>query len=271
MAVVLLLALGPGVVATHLPSSKAWGVEPCSASVQSSAVLAASPRALITRHSQRSLSWLMEYRSRARGGIGWSDSLVVARKKGSKIECSVCAFSLDATKDQTSHLPRNETMKLLETSFYASEANLKNLVPEKNRVNDINLHNPLLRQHCMGCRWLGVILEWEGVIVNDDAELERKSWTALAEEEGRSPPPMFMLKRAEGMKNKHALQEVLCWSWDCLQVRHMAKRKEELYEEMQGGMYRLLPGSLELIENIKKYDIPIAMHPQGRENILREQ
>lgn len=102
-------------------------------------------------------------------------------------------------------------------------------------------------------------MEWEGVIVEDDAELERNSWTALAEEEGRRPPPTFILKRAEGMKNEQAITEVLCWSRDFKQVKRLAARKEELYEEMQGGMYRLLPGSREFVETLKKYEVPIAI------------
>lgn len=167
------------------------------------------------------------------------------------------AFSLDATEE--AHVPRDEAMKSLETSYYASpNRNLKSLAPE-NRADDTSLHNPLLRQHRMGCGWLGVILEWEGVIVDDDADFERKSWTALAEEEGRRPPPTFILKRAEGMKNEQAIMEVLCWSRDFKQVKRLAARKEELYEEMQGGMYRLLPGSREFVESLKKYDIPIAI------------
>ncbi|CAM6092999.1 unnamed protein product [Calypogeia fissa] len=274
MATVRLVALGPGVFA-HLGSGKVSGVESCSASVRSSEVSAASPSALSSVRSpfsnhqrvapgvlENSLSWLNgEFGLKSgsalgRGRVGHVGHF--SNKNDCKIEGAVRAFSLDAT-EETSQLPRDEAMKSLETSYHASNAKqLKKLAPE-NRADDISLHNPLLRQHRMGCGWLGVILEWEGVIVEDDAELERNSWTALAEEEGRRPPPFFVLKRAEGMKNEQAIMEVLCWSRDFRQVKRLAARKEELYEEMQGGMYRLLPGSREFVESLKKFDIPIAI------------
>ncbi|CAM6087492.1 unnamed protein product [Calypogeia fissa] len=274
MATVRLVALGPGVIA-HLASGKVSGVDSCSASVRSSEVSAASPSALSSVRSpfsnhqrvvpgvlENSLSWLngefgLKFGSAlGRGRVGHVGHF--SNENDCKIEGAVRAFSLDAT-EETSQLPRDEAMKSLETSYHASNAKqLKKLAPE-NRADDISLHNPLLRQHRMGCGWLGVILEWEGVIVEDDAELERNSWTALAEEEGRRPPPFFVLKRAEGMKNEQAIMEVLCWSRDFRQVKRLAARKEELYEEMQGGMYRLLPGSREFVENLKKYDVPIAI------------
>ena len=71
----------------------------------------------------------------------------------------------------------------------------------------------------MCCGWLGVIFEWEGVIVEDDAELERQTWLTLAQEEGKSSPPAFVLRRVEGMKNEQAISEVLCWSRDPSELR----------------------------------------------------
>lgn len=129
----------------------------------------------------------------------------------------------------------------------------------KDKADDPSLNNPLLRQHRLGCGWFAVVMEWEGVIVEDDSELERKAWTALAEEESKRPPPAYMLKRAEGMKNEQAISEVFCWSRDYKQMRRLAIRKEELYEEMQGGVYRLRPGSKEFVQTLKMHKIPIAV------------
>lgn len=53
------------------------------------------------------------------------------------------------------------------------------------------LHNPLLQLERMGCRWLDVIFEWEGVFVEDDTRLERQAWLTPAEEDGKSPPTAF--------------------------------------------------------------------------------
>eukprot|EP00850_Spirogloea_muscicola_P002348 SM000009S23477 [mRNA] locus=s9:232752:234752:+ [translate_table: standard] len=132
-------------------------------------------------------------------------------------------------------------------------------LPRKNRADDSSLNNPLQRLERMGCGWLAVIFEWEGVMVEEDSEIERRAWAALAEEEGRPQPMAFVLRKAEGMKNEQAIQEVLCWSRDFLAVRRLAARKEELYEAMQGGCYRLRPGARDFVETLRKYKLPVAV------------
>eukprot|EP00897_Mesotaenium_endlicherianum_P000446 jgi/Mesen1/10401/ME000081S09790 len=131
--------------------------------------------------------------------------------------------------------------------------------PPKNRADDISLHNPLRRLERMGCGWLAVIFEWEGVIVEDDVKVERQAWAALAEEEGRPQPMAFVLHRAEGMKNEQAISEVFCWTRDYKQMKRLSLRKEELYEEMQGGCYRLRLGAKEFVETLKNYNVPIMV------------
>lgn len=131
--------------------------------------------------------------------------------------------------------------------------------PPPNRADDPSLANPLLRLERMGCGWFSVIMEWEGVIVEDDSDLENESWLALAEEEGEIPPQAYILKRVEGMKSEHAISEVLCWSRDPVEVRKLAARREELYQEMQGGVQRLRPGSYEFVVTLKDYNTPIAI------------
>lgn len=132
-------------------------------------------------------------------------------------------------------------------------------VPPRNRADLSSLHNPLKRFERMGCGWFAVVLEWDGVIVEDDASLEQKAWTALAEEEGKPRPLAFVLKKTQGMKNEQAISEVLCWTRDPLKLRDLSRRKEEIYETMQGGVYRVRPGAREFIEVLKKYKIPIAL------------
>ncbi|CAI5953713.1 unnamed protein product [Closterium sp. NIES-65] len=127
------------------------------------------------------------------------------------------------------------------------------------QADDLSLHNPLRRLERMGCGWLAVLLEWEGVVIEDDSVFERQAWIALAEEEGRAQPPVWILKRAEGMKNEQVIREVLCWSRDFMTVRRLSQRKEELYEQFQGGCYRLLPGSREFLDTLKRCKIPVAI------------
>ncbi|XP_044962331.1 5-amino-6-(5-phospho-D-ribitylamino)uracil phosphatase, chloroplastic-like [Hordeum vulgare subsp. vulgare] len=95
--------------------------------------------------------------------------------------------------------------------------------PPQNRADDPSLHNPLMRLERMGCGWVGVIFEWEGMVVEDDTRLERQAWLTLAEEEGKSPPPAFILRRVEGMKAEHAVPEVLCWSRDPSELRRLPR------------------------------------------------
>ena len=111
----------------------------------------------------------------------------------------------------------------------------------------------------MGCGWLGVIVEWDGVIVEDSSKTERETWLALSLEEGRRPPPAFLLRKLEGMKSEQAVSEVLCWSRDPKELRRLAQRKEDLFQELQGGIYQLKLGSLEFLKTLKKYKVPIAL------------
>ncbi|KAK9277167.1 hypothetical protein L1049_006706 [Liquidambar formosana] len=131
--------------------------------------------------------------------------------------------------------------------------------PPANKADNPSLHNPLLRQERMGCGWLGAIFEWEGVIIEDNPDLEKQAWLVLSQEEGKSPPPAFILKRIEGMKNEQAISEVLCWSRDPTQLRRMASRREEIYQALQGGIYRLRTGSQEFVNILMHYKIPMAL------------
>ncbi|KAK4365379.1 hypothetical protein RND71_016737 [Anisodus tanguticus] len=129
----------------------------------------------------------------------------------------------------------------------------------KNKADNPALHNPLLRQERMGCGWLAAIFEWEGVLTEDNPDLEKQAWLALSQEEGKSPPPGFILKRIEGMKNEQAISEVLCWSRDPVQVKRMATRKEEIYQALQGGVYSFRPGSQEFVNTLMHYKVPMAL------------
>lgn len=144
-------------------------------------------------------------------------------------------------------------------SVNTSSEQKQGLWPPPNKMDDPSLHNPLLRQERMGCGWLGAIFEWEGVIVEDNPDLEKQAWLMLSQEEGKSPPPTFILKRIEGMKIEQAISEVLCWSRDPAQLRRMASRKEQIHQSLQGGMYKLRSGSREFVNVLLSYKIPMAL------------
>ncbi|XP_073136418.1 5-amino-6-(5-phospho-D-ribitylamino)uracil phosphatase, chloroplastic [Henckelia pumila] len=131
--------------------------------------------------------------------------------------------------------------------------------PPENKADNPALGNPLLRQERLGCGWLGAIFEWEGVIIEDNPHLEKQAWLALSEEEGKPPPPAFMLRRIEGMKNEQAISEVLCWSRDPIQLKRMAARKEDIYQSLQGGIYQFRAGSQEFVNVLMQYKVPMAL------------
>ncbi|KAK6158254.1 hypothetical protein DH2020_005568 [Rehmannia glutinosa] len=133
------------------------------------------------------------------------------------------------------------------------------LWPPENKADNPALNNPLLRQERMGSGWLGVIFEWEGVIVEDNPDLEKQAWLVLAQEEGKSPPPAFMLRRIEGMKNEQAIGEVLCWSRDPSELKRMASRKEEIYQALHGPIYRFRSGSQAFVNVLVHHKVPMAL------------
>ena len=47
-----------------------------------------------------------------------------------------------------------------------------------------------------------MVVEFEGVVVEDTSDLHSKAWMQLADAEGKPRPLQFALKRAEGMKNE---------------------------------------------------------------------
>ncbi|KAL6549989.1 hypothetical protein OROMI_020477 [Orobanche minor] len=137
--------------------------------------------------------------------------------------------------------------------------NRPGLWPLENKADNSALHNPLLRQERMDYGWLGVIFEWEGVIVEGNPDLEKQAWLVLSEEEGRSPPPTFILRRIEGMKNEQAIGEVLCWSRDPNDLKRMASRKEEIYQDLHNAIYRLRSGSHAFVSVLMHHKVPMAL------------
>uniref|UniRef100_A0A0A9DGR5 Genetic modifier n=1 Tax=Arundo donax TaxID=35708 RepID=A0A0A9DGR5_ARUDO len=107
---------------------------------------------------------------------------------------------------------------------------------------------------------LGVILEWEGVVVeDDDPDLEPRVWYVLSLEEAKSFPPDAVLKEIEGMRTDQAISEVLCWSENPEEIQRLAARKEVIYQTLRGGYYKLRPGVLDFLNTLVDFDIPMAI------------
>ncbi|CAL5015498.1 unnamed protein product [Urochloa decumbens] len=115
----------------------------------------------------------------------------------------------------------------------------------------------------------GVILEWEGVVVeDDDPDLEPRVWYVLSLEEAKSFPPDALLKKIEGMRTDEAISEVLCWSEDPEEIKRLAARKEVIYQTLRGGYYQLRPGVHDFLNALVDFDIPIAIAtPRPRKSL----
>ncbi|WOK94865.1 hypothetical protein Cni_G03570 [Canna indica] len=205
--------------------------------------------------------------------IGRSNSFVIPRQRCNRLmDLTIKSLTMEVTKQRN---PSKEDWGRIARDLpYTTETRAHNpsrLWPPANKADNPMIHNPLLRQERMGCGWFAVIFELEGVIVEDDPELEKQAWLVLSEEEGRSPPLAFVLKRIEGMKDEQAISEVLCWSRDPSELRRLASRKEEIYQGLKkGGYYQLRSGSQEFMTTLASHKIPLAMASTRPRKVLQE-
>ncbi|KAJ0970186.1 hypothetical protein J5N97_023063 [Dioscorea zingiberensis] len=200
----------------------------------------------------------------------WSPRMVARQRKDRILGFAVRAQAAEVTKE--AYAFREDRIRIHRGLDYGSDSGLGSgsLWLPVNKADDPALHNPLVRQERMGCGWLGVIFEWEGVVVEYDPQLENQAWLALAQVEGKRPPPAFVLKRIEGMKNEQAISEVLCWSRDPSEIRRLASRKEEIYQSLHGEFHHFRTGSREFMGTLVNHGIPMAVASTRPGKILKE-
>jgi len=138
-------------------------------------------------------------------------------------------------------------------------------------VDDPRLHNPLQRLDRLGTGWMGVILELEGVCVDFEyGDVAARSWQQLAKEEGKPAPPVWALKRAEGMKNEQIIQEVFCWTRNPVEARRLTVRKEEILASLLGDRKPMIssgvPTFLDILERTGAPVGVVSSAPEGRVN-----
>lgn len=128
-------------------------------------------------------------------------------------------------------------------------------------ADDPSLHNPLKRLERLGTGWMGVIMELEGVCVElEYGDVSAKAWIQLAQEEGKEPPFQWALKRAEGMKNEQVISEVFCWTRNPVEMKRLAKKKEEILKGLLGDRKPLVPsGVLVLLDTLRRNGVPVAL------------
>ncbi|KAK9803199.1 hypothetical protein WJX73_001934 [Symbiochloris irregularis] len=140
----------------------------------------------------------------------------------------------------------------------------------ENVADDPSLANPLARHNRLNTAWMGVVMEYQGVVVEETYQLHRQAWLQLAEEEGKPVPPQWRLDRTDGMKAEQVIQEVFCWTRNFTEVRRLARRKEQLYCQILGNQQPMVTLGLQaLLNTLAKNQVPAALASAEPEERLR--
>ncbi len=114
---------------------------------------------------------------------------------------------------------------------------------------------------------LGVIFDWDGVII-DSSRQHEASWERLAAEEGRPLPPGHF-KAGFGKKNEWIIPELLGWARDSAEIHRLSLRKEALYRAIvvECGL-EALPGVGVFLDRLQTAGVPCCIGSSThRENI----
>lgn len=108
-------------------------------------------------------------------------------------------------------------------------------------------------QDAMG---IGVIFDWDGVVI-DSRRQHELSWERLADEEDRDLPEGYFLK-SFGRVNQHIIPDLLKWSSDPEEIQRLSDRKESLYREIMAAEAppEPLAGVRELLVSLRQAEIP---------------
>lgn len=114
---------------------------------------------------------------------------------------------------------------------------------------------------------LGVLFDWDGVII-DSSRQHEASWERLAAEEHASLPPDHFV-RGFGRKNELIIPEILGWTRDPAEIHRLSLRKEALYREIvvEQGL-EALPGVHTFLQRLRAAGVPTCVGSSThRENI----
>jgi HAD superfamily hydrolase (TIGR01509 family) len=105
---------------------------------------------------------------------------------------------------------------------------------------------------------LGVVFDWDGVVV-DSAPQHEASWECLAAEEGLDLPHAHF-QRGFGRRNHYIIPQVLGWTHDPGEIERLSRRKEVLYREcLHATKITPLPGVRMLLENLRSCGVTCAV------------
>ena len=114
---------------------------------------------------------------------------------------------------------------------------------------------------------LGVIFDWDGVII-DSSRQHEASWERLAAEEG-CVLPAGHFKAGFGKKNEWIIPELLGWTREPAEIHRLSLRKEALYRAIvvERGL-DALPGVREFLGRLRDAGVPCCIGSSThRENI----
>lgn len=105
---------------------------------------------------------------------------------------------------------------------------------------------------------LGIIFDWDGVII-DSSRQHEESWERLAEEEGKTLPADHFTV-GFGRKNEWIIPSLLKWTSDPEEIHQLSLRKEALYREVvvEKGL-EALPGVAKFLRRLKDAGIPTCV------------
>jgi hypothetical protein len=142
----------------------------------------------------------------------------------------------------------------------------------------------------LGTSWFGAIVEYEGVLVEDTAEFHQKAWLAVADEFGLPKPLGHLFRRIKGVRNEQVgapapaparskpiaaprarrrraaarrgspprrptqvVSSIFNWTRNPATATKIARRKEEVYEELLGGLSpAAFPDSKAFLDTLKR-------------------
>jgi beta-phosphoglucomutase family hydrolase len=105
---------------------------------------------------------------------------------------------------------------------------------------------------------LGVIFDWDGVILDSHAA-HKRAWERLAAKLGK-PIPENHMELGFGKRNETIIPEILHWADDPAEIARLGNEKEELYREVLASTgITPLPGVVPFLQRLKDAGIPCAI------------
>ncbi|MSR65636.1 MAG: HAD family phosphatase [Verrucomicrobiae bacterium] len=104
----------------------------------------------------------------------------------------------------------------------------------------------------------GAIFDWDGVII-DSMNAHKESWEQLARETGKVLPPGYF-ETSFGMKSRKIITEILHWTNDPEELKHLDWRKEKLYRGViRASGIEPLPGVVNWLKTLRTAAIPCVI------------